>query len=361
MRLSTSRLVLTKRHALTISRGTLTGSTNVVVRVDHDGVAGIGEMAPSSVTGDTTESAEAAVAEWQPDLDGVSPLERQRVADIVGTEAIGSAVRAALDMALYDWLGRRVGLPVWRLLGADPSRIVPTSLTIGINPPAVVRELVPEILHRTHARVLKVKLGQPGGLDADEEMFVAAREAASGAGIDVRWRVDANGGWDLAGSRRMMPWLADREVELIEQPLAEGHEDELAALFDRSPLPIFADESVRTSKDVAPLADRVSGVNLKLMKCGGIDEALRIVHTARAHGLSVMIGCMGESSLAISAAAQIASFVDCLDLDSHLNLLDDPFEGATFDEGIVRPNARAGLGVERRVTHRVESKSEERP
>lgn len=345
MRLSTQRITLTKRHALTISRGTMAGSTNVVVRVEHDGIVGMGEMAPSDVTGDTADSAEAQIADWQPALGTLSPFERQRVGDIVGQEVKGSATRAALDMALFDWIGMRAGVPVWRLLGADPSRIAPTSLTVGINAPDVIREVVPEILNRTGALVLKVKLGQPAGLDADEAMFVAAQEAATLAGHEVVWRVDANGGWDLAGARRMTRWLAERDVELVEQPLPQGAEDDLVGLHETSVLPIFADESVRTSADVAALADRVHGVNLKLMKCGGIDEALRIIHTARAHGLSVMIGCMGESSLAISAGAQLAAFVDCLDLDSHLNLLADPFVGATYADGTVRPSGRAGLGV----------------
>ena len=345
MRLSTQRITLTKRHALTISRGTTAGSTNVVVQVDHDGIVGIGEMAPSDVTGDTAESAEQQVAEWQPLVEAMSPVERQRIGELVGNESRGSAVRAALDLALFDWIGMRADLPVWRMLGADPSRIAPTSLTVGINPPDVIRDVVPEILHRTGALVLKVKLGQSAGLDADEAMFVAAQEAATRADYEVLWRVDANGGWDLAGARRMSRWLAERDVELLEQPLPQGAEEDLIGLHETSPLPIFADESIRTSADVAALADRVHGVNLKLMKCGGIDEALRIIHTARAHGLSVMIGCMGESSLAISAGAQLASFVDCLDLDSHLNLLDDPFEGATYADGTVRPSNRPGLGV----------------
>ena len=349
MRLSTQRITLTKRHALTISRGTITGSTNVVVRVEHEGIVGLGEMAPSDVTGDSADSAEAQIAEWQSALGALSPFDRQRVGDIIGQQPKGSATRAALDMALFDWVGMRADVPVWRLLGADPSRIAPTSLTVGINAPDVIREVVPEILRRTGALVLKVKLGQPAGLDADEAMFVAAQEAATLAGHEVVWRVDANGGWDLAGARRMTRWLAERDVELVEQPLPEGAEDDLFGLHETSVLPIFADESVRTSADVAALADRVHGVNLKLMKCGGIDEALRIIHTARAHGLSVMIGCMGESSLGISAGAQLAAFVDCLDLDSHLNLLDDPFVGASYTDGTVRPSGRAGLGVSWKV------------
>ncbi len=346
MRVTSSRIVLTKRHALTISRGTMAGSTNVVVEVSHDGIVGIGEMAPSDVTGDSAEDTEVTLERWGPLLAPVAPVERQRIATLLEHDDAGSAVRAALDMALYDWLGKRAGLPVWQLLGGDAGRIVPTSLTVGINPPDVVREVVPEILHRTGAMVLKVKLGQPAGLDADREMFAAAQESARAtADRPVVWRVDANGGWDVEGALAMDRWLADRGVELVEQPLPQGHEHELPALHRGSSLPIVADESVRTSADVAALADRVDGVNLKLMKCGGLDEALRIIHTARAHGLSVMIGCMGESSLAIGAGAQLAPFVDHLDLDSHLNLLDDPFDGPTFADGVVRPSDRPGLGV----------------
>ena len=348
MRLSTSRITLTKRHALTISRGTIAGSTNVIVEVAADGLVGLGEMAPSDVTRDSADTAEDTILDWAEGLADVQPWERQRVRSVVGDAPHGSAVRAALDCALYDWVGKRAGLPVWQLLGGDSTRIVPTSLTVGINPPALIREIVPEIIVRTGARVLKVKLGQPAGIEADQAMFAAAQEAVATLARPLLWRVDANGGWDVGEALAMMTWLAARGVELVEQPLADGAEAELPALYGRAPMPIIADESVRTSADVAALAGRVHGVNLKLMKCGGIDEALRIIHTARAHGMTVMIGCMGESSLAIGAGAQLASFVDYLDLDSHLNLIDDPFEGVSLTEGVVRPSARPGLGTQRK-------------
>lgn len=346
MHVTSSRITLTKRYPLTISWGTFAESTNVIVRVEHDGVAGLGEMAPADLRGDAADRTEAAVAVWNDALAGCSPFDRQRVDAVLSQdEPFEAPARAALDMALYDWLGHRAGLPVWRMLGGDRSRIVPTSLTIGMNPPSVVTERVPEILERTGAKVLKVKLGSPDGTEADRAMFAAAQDAAASSGWRGTWRVDANGGWDVDDARTMARWLADRDVEMLEQPLARGREDDLAALHRDCPLPLVADESVRVAADVPALADRVDGVNLKLMKCGGIDEALRIIHTARSHRLSVMIGCMGESSLAISAGAQLAPFVDHLDLDSHLNLLDDPFDGATFVDGVVTPNDRPGLGV----------------
>lgn len=355
VRMTTERIVLTKRHPLTISRGTSAGSTNVLLSVEYDGIVGIGEMAPSEVTGDSAESAEAAVSGWTGPFESFAPTDFQKIEATLGpVPRNGSAVRAALDMACYDWLGKRADLPVWRLLGLDPSESVPTSLTVGINPLEIVRERVPEILIRTGAKVLKIKLGQPAGIGADQDMFVAVQEAARTVETpEPAWRVDANCGWSLSDAKVMIPWLADRGVTYVEQPLAEGDEESMLSLFRSSELPIFADESIHSAADVASLADRLHGVNLKLMKCGGISGALRIIHTARAHGLSVMIGCMGESSLAISAGSQIGSLCDHIDLDSHLNLMDDPFDGPFYIDGRVVPNDRPGLGVQRRSDDRL--------
>lgn len=351
MLITTERLELTKRFPLTISRGTITGSTNVIVRVESNGIVGLGEMAPSDVTGDSAEATEAEVARWSGELGDVEPFELQRIGKILGPVGrVGSAARCALDSACYDWLGKRAKLPVWQLLGVDRHRCVPTSVTVGINAPDVVRDRTEEVLARTGAQVLKVKLGQPAGYEADQAMFVAAQEGAAEFGrrtgvAATGWRVDANGGWSLDVALKMVPWLAARGVTYVEQPLAEGDEDNLRSLFKQSELPIFADESVHSSKDVADLADRIHGVNLKLMKCGGISGALPIIHTARAHRLSVMMGCMGESSMAISASAALGGLADHLDLDSHLNLLHDPFVGAHFEAGRVFPNSQPGLGV----------------
>ncbi len=350
VKLSSERIDLVKIHPLTISRGTIYGSTNVLVTVEHEGIFGLGEMAPSDVTGDTSESAEAAVAEWNVALVDLAPTELQRTEQILGLVGRqGSAMRAALDMACWDWMGKRADLPVWRLLGMDRDRAVPTSLTIGMDSVEVIRAKVPEILARTGAKVLKVKLGSPEGFEADQAMFAAAQEAATAAGFRPSWRVDANGGWHALVAQEMIPWLADRGVSYVEQPLAEGDEDALVGLYRNSELPIFADESIRNAADVACFADRIHGVNLKLMKCGGISGALPIIHTARAHGLQVMIGCMGESSLAISAGAALGGLADHLDLDSHLNLRNDPFVGAALVDGRVVPNDLPGLGVVRRV------------
>ncbi|HZT43571.1 MAG TPA: dipeptide epimerase [Chthonomonadaceae bacterium] len=347
MQIRVKRFTLTKRYALTISRGTSAGSENLLVEAEDEGITGVGEMAPYSggAAPETAEEAEADILRWSGLLTDCSPWEVQRIERRLDSADGGRGARAALDCALHDWQGKRVGLPVWQLLGLDRDSIPPTSLTVGINPPEVIREIVPEILARTGARILKVKLGQPGGIEADQAAFTAAQEAAGQK--PVLWRVDANGGWSVETARVMLPWLAARGVEFVEQPLARGQESDLPAVHTSSPLPIFVDESVSLAADIPPLAAHVDGVNLKLMKCGGLREALRIIHTARAHGLKVMMGCMSESSLAITAAAHLSPLADALDLDSHLNLLSDPFLGAVLQEGRIVPGDAPGLGVKK--------------
>ncbi|HLJ55428.1 MAG TPA: dipeptide epimerase, partial [Chthonomonadaceae bacterium] len=321
MKITLRRFSVTKRHALTISRGTSSGSENLLVVVEHEGVTGLGEMAPTSggAVAETAESAEADLDRWRGPLAQLVPWEMQRVDALLdgGASAAGqpveglcgNAARAALDIALHDWLGKRAGMPVWQLFGLDLDSIPPTSLTVGINPPERIREIVPEIVARTGAKALKVKLGNPAGVEADRESFAAAQGAAPGP---ILWRVDANGGWTVDAARLMIAWLATRGVEFVEQPLPRGQEADLPAVHRGSALPIYADESICHASDIPPLAGAIDGVNLKLMKCGGLREALRIVHTARARGLKVMMGCMSESSLAITAAAHLSPLADAL-------------------------------------------------
>ena len=232
-------------------------------------------------------------------------------------------------------------MPLHRLLGL-PRRAVPTSVTVGINPPEVTRERVTETLRKDGARCLKIKLGSPEGRDHDKAHFAAAAEAA--APFRVKLRVDANGGWTPGEAIMMDLWLAERGVDYVEQPLAEGMESELPAVFAARRLPIFLDESVKDGGSVPKIADRCDGVNLKLMKTGGVTEALRLVATARAHGLKTMIGCMSESSVAIAAGASLGALFDHIDLDSHLNLAPDPADGAPIVDGVVLPADRPGHG-----------------
>lgn len=342
MQATFTRLFLSKRYPLRISRGISAGSENLFVAVRFLGQTGLGELA--GTTAKDGENCDTGLAELIPFLASI-PAEQQSIQDI-WQQAREAGIRpralAALDMALWDALGKAAKMPLWKIFGLAP-RAVPTSLTIGINPPEITRERVPEILQRTKAKFLKVKLGSPDGLEADREHFLAAKQAAAPFGAVIR--VDANGGWSLAHALEMQTWLAERGVDYIEQPLVKGAEDQLPELFRKRVLPIYADESCWFAEDVPKLADRVDGINLKLMKCGGLTEALRIVAAARAHGLKTMIGCMGESSVSISAGAALSALFDHIDLDSHLNLTNDPATGAELIDGCVIPNNLPGHGA----------------
>lgn len=333
-----------KRFPLTISRGTTAQTTNVWLQVEHDGIQGWGEASPFSLGNhrQCTETLKEALQQAQPILRAFSPFEGQRISQVLKEMQFPSAAQAALDVALHDWLGKQVGLPLWQMWGLDRSRIVPTSVTIGINSPEAARTRVRDWLQFTDVRVLKVKLGNPSGISADREMLMAVREEAPAQEVYV----DANGGWSLEDAIAMCNWLEGLGVKYVEQPLPQGQEDKLAELKEHTPLPIFVDESCLTSRDIPQLADCVNGINIKIMKAGGLTEAMRMVHTARAYGLQVMLGCYSDSSLSNTAAAHLSPLADYLDLDSHLNLIDDPFTGALIQEGRVLPNDQPGLGVE---------------
>ena len=351
MQLRIATFTVHKRFALTISRGTTTETTNVLIEVEHDGIRGWGEASPFSAgeQPQTTEIIARSLQKIAPLLRAITPLERQRIDQLMLDTRLPSAARAALDVALHDWAGKRAGMPLWQLWGLDRDRIVPTSITIGINPPEIAQERVLAWLGRgtvsmpLHGiQALKLKLGSPEGVEADKAMLLAVKEVAPHVS---KISIDANGGWSLKTALAMGDWLAAQGVTYIEQPLAKGQEGDLPELYHRSPLPIFVDESCFTSYDILPLADRVHGINIKLMKSGGLTEALRMIHTARACGLKVMFGCYSDSSLLNTALAHLSPLADHLDLDSHLNLLDDPFTGASFQNGRVLPNELPGLGV----------------
>ncbi len=339
--LTTERVTLAKRHPLAISRGSTVGSRNLLVTLTLSGHAGTGELAPATGSPFTAERGEAQLLALHPILAEDGDPNPHDVWDRMRLAEVDPPAIAAYDVALWDLLAKRAGLPLHALLGL-PRRAAPTSVTVGIAAPEEVRERATEFLGRTGARYLKVKLGSPDGTEHDRAIYAAAREAAApfAAGL----RVDANGGWTPAEAIEMGGWLAERGCGYVEQPLAEGREDDLRGVFARRKLPIYLDESCRLARDVPRLANVCDGVNVKLMKCGGITEALRLVAAARAHGLLTMIGCMSDTSVGIAAAASLGALFDAVDLDSHLNLADDPAEGAPIARGVVLPEPRPGHG-----------------
>ncbi len=345
-----------KQVPLTISRGTTAQTTNLWVEIEHDGIRGWGEASPFAVVAGEPQKPPAAIARsiqrLTPLLKAVSPLERQRIHRMMTDASFPPSARAALDVALHDWAGKVANQPLWQLWGLDRDRIPASTVTVGINSPAAAQQRVKDWLGRgtvaqpaRDIQALKLKLGNPAGIEADQAMVQAVKTIAP----HIRHlSVDANGGWTLETALAMCDWLAAQGIQSVEQPLAKGQEGDLPALYQRSPLPIIADESCFTSHDIPALADRVHGINIKLMKSGGLTEALRMIHTARAHGLKVMFGCYSDSALLNTALAQLSPLADYIDLDSHLNLVDDPFTGATFENGRLLPNTLPGLGVQRR-------------
>ncbi|NEQ48925.1 MAG: dipeptide epimerase [Leptolyngbya sp. SIO3F4] len=343
-------ITLHKKVPLTISRGTRSQSTNLFIQITADNITGYGEATPFSI-GDQTQTTDTITHDLDRITEGISlyhPLDRQIIEESLDQIAPCSAARAAIDVALWDWLGKKVGLPLWQLWGLDRQRIGPTAVTIGISSP----EEACDRIRRWHSdypdlRSIKIKLGSPAGIEADQAMFSALQsEFRSHDKISI----DANGGWTLDDAKTMATWLSERNVTYLEQPLPISANHQLNDLKHHSPLPIFIDESCFTSRDIVPLAAYIDGINIKLMKSGGLSEAHRMIYTARACGLGVMFGCYSDSTLSNTALAQLSPLAHHLDLDSHLNLNHNPFSGAPLKLGRLMPNDQPGLGVTQLTT-----------
>ncbi|MEM9806523.1 MAG: dipeptide epimerase [Cyanobacteria bacterium P01_D01_bin.56] len=338
-------ITLHKKVPLTISRGTRSQSTNLFIQITDDNITGYGEATPFSI-GDQTQTTETITESLDHIIEGISlyhPLDRQIIEESLDQIAPCSAARAAIDVALWDWLGKKVSLPLWQLWGLDLQRIGPTAVTVGISSP----EGACDRIRRWHTdypdlRSIKIKLGNPKGIAADQAMFTALKTEFR---PHDKISIDANGGWTLEDAKTMANWLAERGVTYLEQPLPVSANHQLAELKKHSPLPIFVDESCFTSRDIIPLAQHIDGINIKLMKSGGLTEARRMIHIARACGLDVMFGCYSDSVLANTALAQLSALANHLDLDSHLNLKNNPFTGATLETGRLRPTPKPGLGI----------------
>ena len=249
-----------------------------------------------------------------------------------------SAAKAAVDIALHDLVGKLLGQPWWRLWGLDAAKAPCTTFTIGIDTPDIVREKTRECADRF--RILKVKVG----LDNDEEMIRTIREVT-----DLPLAVDANQGWkDRRQALDEIFWLQEHGVVMVEQPMPKERLDDNAWITERSPLPVFADEAVQRLTDIPSLVGAYSGINIKLMKCTGMREAWKMATYARAVGMRVMVGCMTETSCAVTAAAHLSPLADFADLDGNLLISNDRFRGVRVEGGrLVLPDA-PGLGLVRR-------------
>jgi len=333
--LSTEIIKLELAHAWTISRNSSVCKQNVFVRLDCDQITGIGEAAPNVRYNETPQQTEKAIQHAGHALRGQDLTRYVRAGEIIDRSIRQqNCARAALDIALMDWVGKRFELPLYRLFGLDPAQTPVTSFSIGIDTPEFIKH---KILEASDYPVLKIKVG----LENDRRIIEAVRSVT-----DKPLRVDANEGWtDKETAVRMIEWLQGQNVEFIEQPMPAQMLEETAWVRQRVDMPIVADEAVISAADIPALAQAYDGINIKLMKAGGIQSALAMIHTARATGLKVMLGCMIESSVAITAAAHLSPLAEWADLDGNLLLKSDPFSGVTVQNGkLLLPN-RPGLGI----------------
>lgn len=332
--LTSEVIALRTRHPFTIARGGSSDYRVVWVRLrDAAGLEGWGEADPSSYYGETADTVLAALRSLEAHLpDDPFDLE-QAEARFARVAPSDRAARAALSAALHDLVGKRLDQPVWRLWGLDPTRAPLSSFTIGLDTPERMQLKVAEAAPYP---ILKIKLGT----DRDEAILRTIRDAT-----DKPVRVDANGGWTRERAMAMLPVLREFGVEFLEQPLPPGDLDGTAMLRRQGVLPVVVDESCLVATDIPRVAAAADGINIKLAKCGSLREALRMIATARAHGMLVMMGCMIESSLGITAAAQLAPLLDAADLDGAALTANDPFVGATIDRGQIGLPAAPGLGV----------------
>jgi L-Ala-D/L-Glu epimerase len=343
MKLSFEVLELRTRHAFNIAReGAPPARQSVWVRIeDGEGNEGWGEAPATPYYGETAETVAAVLPRLARALQGAAEgdtfaLERIERA-VEHSVGFNPAARVAISAALHDLVGKRLGLPVWRLWGLDPATAPRSSFTIGIDRVEVMRDKVREAAGYP---ILKVKVGTPG----DEAVLRMIRDEAP----DKTIRVDANTAWTAKQAIRALPMLQEYGVEFVEQPLPPADLEGMRQVRAASPLPIIADESCLVASDVAKLYGVVDGVNIKLAKCGSLREAVRIVHAARAFGMEVMLGCMIESTLGVAAAVQLAPLVDYVDLDGAALLANDPFSGPGLEaDGSLRFNQGPGLGVGR--------------
>lgn len=335
MKLSWTPYDLQLNHTFTISGFSRNTTPVVLTRIEYDGLEGYGEASLPPYLGET----QASVIEFLKKVDLSSFSDpahlEEMMAYVDGIAIHNTAAKAAVDIALHDLAGKMIGSPWHRMYGLDKQDVPDTTFTIGIDSDEVVREKTREALGRFH--ILKVKVGGPD----DKRMIEAIRSVT-----DLPLAVDANQGWkERRQALDMIFWMKEKGVVMVEQPMPKTEIDHIAWLTGESPLPIFADESVQRLTDVERLKGVFSGINIKLMKCTGMLEAWKMRNLARALGMKVMMGCMTETSCAISAASQLCAGMDFADLDGALLIGNDCFDGAKLENGKIIVTDLPGIGV----------------
>lgn len=322
------------KHVFTLATSSRTTTPVVLTEIEYDGVTGYGEASMPPYLGESHESVSAFLSRL--DLAQFSdPFMLVDILEYVENLMPGNpAAKASVDIALHDLIGKLVGEPFYRLFGLNPARAPLTSFTIGLDTPEVIRQ---KVLEAEPYKLLKVKLGR----DNDREMIEVIRSLT-----DKPLCADVNQGWkDRNHALEMAWWLKEKGVVFLEQPLPKEMKDDNAWLSRESPIPIIGDEAVRNIPELISNREVYSGINIKLMKCGGMNNAMKMINIARAFGMKVMIGCMTETSCAISAAAQLSPLVDWCDLDGNLLISNDPFGGLNVVDGKVALPDKPGLGI----------------
>jgi len=323
------------RHTWTTTMSSSDYRDTLHVHYTRDGLTGIGEGAPIKRYRENATNAQKAVESVRSALQPGEPLQFDKLLGEVSSKIEGNyAAKAAIDIALMDWVAQKLGVPLYSYFGLDPAGAPLTTFSIGIDTPEITRRKVREAKPYP---VLKIKVG----LDSDEATIRAVRDVT-----DKPLRVDANEGWkDKNEAARKIEWLAGRGVEFVEQPMPASMVEETRWLRDRVELPLIADEAVLGPSTIPELAEAYDGVNIKLDKCGGLLVAYRMIQIAKALGMKTMLGCMISSSVSVTAAAHLSPLVDYADLDGNLLISNDPYRGVAVEAGKLMLPDRPGLGL----------------
>ena len=335
MKLRFSPYELKLRHVFTVATYSRTTTPDIQVEIEYDGLIGYGEASMPPYLGQTVESVTNFLQKV--DLEQFSdPCQLEDILTYVDSLSPGdTAAKAAVDIALHDLVGKIIGTPWHRIWGLNKEKAPSTTFTIGIDTAEVVKQKTQECANQFN--ILKVKLGR----ENDKEMIETIRSVTN-----LPIAVDVNQGWkDRQMALDMILWLKEKGIVMVEQPMPKEQLDDIAWVTEQSPLPIFADESIQRLKDIRNVEGAFTGINIKLMKCTGMREAWKMLNYARARNMKVMIGCMTETSCAVSAAAQLSPAVDFADLDGNLLIANDRFKGMTVEKGRITLNDEPGLGL----------------